>query len=301
MLIKQIQYFIAVVEEGNFTEAAERMFISQSAVSQSIFALEKELGTKLLKRTKRTFSMTSAGEFFYRRGKTVLREMDRLKDETMRIGREEEGELCIGCLNLYEGEELFDTVAEFADTYPEIRISLFSGTHEEIYSGLNSGEISLGLNDHRRAFSQDFVNMELMAADCLVEVSARQAGAGTSSLEVNGLPDQPCILVASEGHRMGEEEYYRNVMGIQRDFIFAKNLEEARLMVVGNRGFLIVESVGHSQRVHGNIRRVPLFRNGSRLRRNYCLFWRKEKTNYYIEEFAELFRKKLVGATEAQI
>ena len=48
MLLRQIKYFIAVVESGSFTEAAEKLFISQSAVSQQIRALESELGVALL-------------------------------------------------------------------------------------------------------------------------------------------------------------------------------------------------------------------------------------------------------------
>lgn len=63
MLLRQIQYFVAVVDCGSFTEAAEQCYISQSAVSQQIQALEKELGVSLLIRKKRRFSLTPAGEF----------------------------------------------------------------------------------------------------------------------------------------------------------------------------------------------------------------------------------------------
>ena len=50
MLLKQIKYFIAVVDRNSFTEAAEQMYISQSATSQQIQSLEKELGVTLIKR-----------------------------------------------------------------------------------------------------------------------------------------------------------------------------------------------------------------------------------------------------------
>ena len=49
MLLQQIKYFCTIVEEGSFTEAAEKCFISQSAISQQIQSLEKELGVKLIK------------------------------------------------------------------------------------------------------------------------------------------------------------------------------------------------------------------------------------------------------------
>lgn len=63
MLLKQIRYFVAVVETASFTEAAEKCFISQSAISQQIKSLETELGTELIHRENRSFSLTQAGNF----------------------------------------------------------------------------------------------------------------------------------------------------------------------------------------------------------------------------------------------
>lgn len=70
-MIRQIQYFQAVVRCNSFTEAAEECHISQSAISQQIQALERELGVKLLERRNRKFSLTPAGEYFY---KNILRQ-----------------------------------------------------------------------------------------------------------------------------------------------------------------------------------------------------------------------------------
>ena len=66
-MIKQIKYFQAIVRCQNFTKAAEECFISQSAISQQLQALEKELGVTLLLREGRKFSLTPAGDFFYRK------------------------------------------------------------------------------------------------------------------------------------------------------------------------------------------------------------------------------------------
>ena len=58
MLLRQIKYFVTVVDTGSFTEAAEECFISQSAISQQILSLEKELGVQLLVRSTRRFTLT---------------------------------------------------------------------------------------------------------------------------------------------------------------------------------------------------------------------------------------------------
>ena len=65
LLLRQMRYFTTVVDCNSFTEAAERCYISQSAVSQQIQALEQELGTKLIRRANRKFTLTAAGEYFY--------------------------------------------------------------------------------------------------------------------------------------------------------------------------------------------------------------------------------------------
>lgn len=88
MLLKQMKYFITVVDCHSFTEAAEQCFISQSAISQQIKSLEKELGIRLFERNKRHFSLTPAGEYFYRHGKVILDEIEDFKEETIRRGED---------------------------------------------------------------------------------------------------------------------------------------------------------------------------------------------------------------------
>lgn len=62
----------------------------------------------------------------------------------------------------------------------------------------------------------------------------------------------PCILVASETQRETEQEYYRDVVGFCGEFLYAENLKEARLMVIGRKGFLPVEGTGQGG-IGGNV------------------------------------------------
>ena len=82
MLLKQMKYFITIVDCHSFTEAAEQCFISQSAISQQIKSLEKELGIRLFERNKRQFSLTPAGEYFYRHGKVILKKKQFVEEKT---------------------------------------------------------------------------------------------------------------------------------------------------------------------------------------------------------------------------
>ncbi len=66
-MLKQLRYFQSVVRLNSFSEAAEENFISQSAISQQVQALERELGFPLLERRNRTFTLTPAGYIFTKR------------------------------------------------------------------------------------------------------------------------------------------------------------------------------------------------------------------------------------------
>ena len=288
-----MKYFIAVVECSSFTEAAEQCYISQSAISQQIRSLEKELGVELIHRENRSFTLTPAGKYFYEQSKGILNEVEDIRRETFRIGKDKELELKIGYLRCYSGQELHQAVAEFSRLYPEVSIHIVNGTHEELYDLLRFGGADLVLTDQRRAFSDKYANFQLLKCGCYAELSVRSPLAEQESVTMEELKRQACILISSREQQNIEEDYYKNTLGFGGRFLFAENLEEGRLMVAGNRGFLPVERVGTLSPCGTGVKRLPVMEQGQQLKRNYCLFWVKENASYYIEEFAEILRKLL--------
>lgn len=293
MLFRQMKYFISVVECNSFTEAAEQCYISQSAISQQIRSLEKELGVELIHRENRRFTLTPAGEYFYEQSKGILNEVEDIRRETFRIGKDKELELKIGYLRCYSGQELHQAVAEFSRLYPEVSIHIVNGTHEELYDLLRFGGADLVLTDQRRAFSDKYANFQLLKCGCYAELSVRSPLAEQESVTMEELKRQACILISSREQQNIEEDYYKNTLGFGGRFLFAENLEEGRLMVAGNRGFLPVERVGTLPPCGTGVKRLPVMEQGQQLKRNYCLFWVKENASYYIEELAEILRKLL--------
>lgn len=292
MLLRQMQYFAAVVETNSFTEAAERCYISQSAMSQQIRSLEHELGVKLLERRNRSFTLTVAGEYFYTHCKDVLAAADMLVRGTRRVAAEDE-RLRIGYLRSYGGLELHHAVAEFSALYPEVTLSIVAGTHEELYDLLRTGDVDVILSDQRRAFSDAYVNFELVLAPCLAELSVNNALSSRERVTLEDLHATPCILISPPARRESEREFYMNTLGFGGSFVFAENLEDGRLLVAGNRGFLPVDNAGTLPPAGAGSARVPIYRCGSPLTRNYCAFWPKERGGYYVEEFAALLRRLL--------
>ena len=102
-MLKQLKYFQSVVRLGSFSAAAEENFISQSAISQQVQSLERELGFALLVRKNRSFSLTPAGEYFYRKSLLLTAACDRMCAEAAKIAKGEAATLKIGYLRTYAG------------------------------------------------------------------------------------------------------------------------------------------------------------------------------------------------------
>ena len=293
-MIKQIKYFQAVVRCKSFTEAAEECFISQSAISQQIQALEQELGVKLLNRGNRKFSLTPAGEYFYRKSLVLIADFERMRNETVRIANKDRAVLRIGYLRCYSGQEFRMAVADYSQRYPDVSIQIINGNHEDLYTALRNGEVDLILSDQRRAFSDEYVNFILASNECYIEIAAWNPIASLECVKTEELKNIPCILVACSGQQDTEQTYYREVLGIQSDFQFAENIEEARLLVVGGKGFMPIEGGTQELGSAASLSRVLLTRRGNPIKRTYCAFWKEDNSGYYIETFADILKSKFL-------
>ncbi len=290
-MLRQIQYFQSVVKNNSFSEAAEVCHISQSAISQQIKSLEKELGFLLLERKKRKFELTPAGEHFYKKSLILMADYERICAESRRIAHADDFTLRIGYLRCYSGQEFQKAVEEFTMNNPDIKIEIIHGTHEELYSNLVQEEVDLVLNDQRRAFSEDYMNMELVTSHLFVEISAINPISHLKEIEINDLKNTPCILIAPELQQEIEEEYYRNIVGVQGEIFFAENLEEARLLVISGKGYMPLEGMCIPQRFGTTLKRIALKKSERPITRKYCAFWKKDNSGYYIEEFADILKK----------
>lgn len=293
-MLRQIKYFQAVVRNNSFSEAAESCHISQSAISQQIKALENELGFKLLERKNRKFTLTPAGEHFYKKSLILIADYGQLCSEAAKIANGNEAVLKIGYLRSYISKEVQLALEDFSAKYPGVSVQLMYGNHEELFNLIRSGEADLVLNDQRRAFSDEYVNLILATNSMYIEISQRNTISALPSVTTQELKNIPCILVASKDQQIIEQEYYQTVIGLQGEFVYAENLEEARLRIISGQGFMPVEGNAQPVNFGTSICRIPLFRGNRQITRNYCLFWKKDNSGYYIEEFADILKNKFV-------
>lgn len=295
ILLRQIDYFQAVVKYKNFYTAGEKCHVSQSAISQQIKKLEDELGVKLLERHNRTFSLTPAGEHFYRKSLIIRNDIEKLIKETKQLESNNPYSIHLGFYKGYHGNEFSNAISRFSEKYPNINVQITIGSHEELYLAMENGVIDLALNDQRRAFSGTYNNMILSESHTYIEISTKNPLSELEQIEVEELRNMPCILVINSERRQEEQDYYDSIIGLHGDFLFANSLQEARLMIITGQGYMPVDVIGNQEWFDSSVKRIPLTRGNEPVTKTYCAFWKKDNSGYYIETFADMLKEEFMN------
>lgn len=144
MELRQLRYFVAVAEEGNFGLAAERLNISQPPITRQIKKLEDEIGVILLKRTSKGADVTPAGKVFLEGARQTLAQISRNMERTRAAQRGELGTLEVG----YFGSTIYSVVPailqSFRRTMPNVKVSLHRLSKSEQIAALKVGQIHIG-------------------------------------------------------------------------------------------------------------------------------------------------------------
>jgi DNA-binding transcriptional LysR family regulator len=143
MEFRQLRYFVTVAEELHFGRAADRLLLTQPALSKQIAGLEKELGVQLLIRTKRTVQLTSAGRVFLERAKQLLSQTEEAIRLTKRTDRGEEGQLAIGFTQTATHTVLPRLVRDFHRNYPNVELTMLELSTEAQVAALNEDKIDI--------------------------------------------------------------------------------------------------------------------------------------------------------------
>ena len=287
MLLKQLEYFVCVVDNNSFTQAATEQYVSQSAISQQIKALEISLGVELMVREKRSFHLTPAGQYLYRSGKKLLERFHDVKVETIRIGTDARVSLRIGYLNRYSGIAMQQTVIRMAKRYRNLDIRMYSGSHEELYGMLQDRRVDVAFNDQWQVLSDDYESQLIDKATTIIEVPQGYTDAG--SVELKTIDDLPLILVCRGKYTLTEEDHYRKAMGYSGAFAYARTLEEARYLVAGQQGLLLLDRFKYLTDALPGIERKVLTNHGKTMERHYYFVSHRSQDNTYVEAFKDMF------------
>lgn len=148
MELRQLEHFLAVAEENNFTRAAERLRLSQSALSASIRALERDVRAELFERTTRSVRLTSAGRQLRSAARRILAEVSQARHELADATDLTTGELAIGVIQTLTAVDVPELLAAFHRRYPGVGITLWEEPVTDLLEALCSGQLDLAYIAH---------------------------------------------------------------------------------------------------------------------------------------------------------
>lgn len=145
MDLRQLEYFVAVAEEANFTRAAERVHISQSGVSAQVRQLERELGAALLDRTGRRATLTAAGRAALEHARAALAAAEAVRQSVDDVNGLVRGRLEVGMVVGCTIAPLFDALAAFHRSHPGVDLSLIEDNSDRLLDRVRAGATDLAL------------------------------------------------------------------------------------------------------------------------------------------------------------
>ena len=143
--VKRLRILREVAEQGSFSAAGDALYLSQSAVSQQIATLEREVGMQLLDRTREGPKLTDAGRVLVSHAEAAIARLDEAERELAAIAGLEGGELRLASFPSASATLLTEAVSTFHRRHPAVRLSVADAEPEESLPRLRAGELDLAL------------------------------------------------------------------------------------------------------------------------------------------------------------
>jgi DNA-binding transcriptional LysR family regulator len=194
MELRHVRTFLVLAEELHFGRAAARMHVAQSAVSQTLRALEDELGVQLFVRSKRQVALAPAGHGFREHARRVLGELERAAAAARAAASGETGQLVVGLSLAAALTVVPRLIAQFRKRHPGVEVRIEPASSVEQLEMLRSGRCDLGfmpLNPELVGFASRLVEPSRLVA----LIPATHALARKKSLPWRALADQPLIFL----------------------------------------------------------------------------------------------------------
>ncbi|HEY8371141.1 MAG TPA: LysR family transcriptional regulator [Pseudonocardiaceae bacterium] len=145
MELRQLEYFVAVVEEGTFTRAAERMHVTQPGVSAQIRRLERELGQELLDRSGRRVRLTDVGAAVFPHARAALAAVAAARQAVDELTGLVRGRVAVGMVTSCPVLDLPALLAEFHRRHPGVEITLSEADSDRMVEELRTGRLDLAI------------------------------------------------------------------------------------------------------------------------------------------------------------
>lgn len=285
---RQVRAFCVLARTGSYTQTARELHLTQSGVSHSMKALERDVGCRLFDKLGKKVVLTQAGEQLLHHATKILQEMENARQAIAHLGRWGRGRLRLGASTTACQHILPTVLREFKESFPEHNITIEPGDSPALVSSLLRQRIDLALaleaeNEPQLEF-QPLFNDELHFI-----VGPLHPWAQVRRVERVDLPRQNYILYnkASITFRL-IEDYFRQEEVVLNTVIELGSMEAIKELVKLGLGVSIVSPwIARKEIEEGSVVALPLGRR--RLRRRWgILHWRGKRLNLAEETFVGL-------------
>ena len=294
MELRQLRYFLSAVKHLSFTDAAEECCIVQSAMSQQIRALEKELGVALFERTKRGLRLTREGEFAALEARRLLEKADAMRITVRQAGLQG-GTLRVGCQCNLLHDRLSRALAALRHEAPDLRAYVKTGLRQSLLTELRDGKLDcvIALYERSLAEADEMETQAIAFEDVLAMLPANSDLTSQKTIPIDELLRGRLILYASEFHNDALNDVLSGG-GADAERLYVESQSDIETLV--SAGYGISFCVGSAQRANAGI----AYRGISGVTRlQSCLVFRQDSPK--IERVRRFASYLLMDASEINV
>ena len=193
MNINLLKSFIVIAETQSLSRAAERLFITQPALSQQIKQLENHFSVQLIERTNRGIVLTEPGKILYDFATRIVSTYEDLEKNMDDFRASISGNLVVGASSIVGGYAVPCSIFIFKEKYPETNIKLKVGNRKQILEELRDGTIDVAIIEGEKP-DGNLVSSEIASEEMVVIVPYRKPWQGRTSLSLEEFLSQPLIM-----------------------------------------------------------------------------------------------------------
>lgn len=194
---RQLRAFVAVAETGSFTRAADRLCVTQSALSVMIRELETEVGIRLLDRTTRVVVLTAAGREFLKSAVRVLGDLECAIRDAREVVARQQGQVIVGVPPLAGATFMPPMISRLKAVCPDVCVVLRDMRPDDIASGVTTGSIDFGLGEFDEAV-EPIRRVVLLREPLMLVCATDHRLAGVDVVRWSDLPGLPLITIAHD-------------------------------------------------------------------------------------------------------
>ncbi|TWF80680.1 LysR family transcriptional regulator [Pseudonocardia hierapolitana] len=193
MRYRRLGYFVAVAEELSFTRAAQRLHMAQPPLSQQIALLEKEIGTPLFDRSRRTIRLTAAGAALLPEARRLLTDLDETVRMVRSVGDGTVGRLAVGFVPSAINGVLADLLREFRATHPAVELTLREMAPDALLRAVHDRRLDLAVL-YLPVSDPDLDQRRLASEELLLALPEAHPAAAARAISLADVADEPFVL-----------------------------------------------------------------------------------------------------------